>query len=486
MNLFFLICILCVSSVIGFEFITTNNLSAVEVTNRTVVLATSDHPEINHSLIAPIFLPSSVLITQTVMLEHYRNITLVEDDKLYQLNDGIFFIRANSSNLSLSSYLEKSRKQHSILIMHLVGDVTQGIIGYADIVFSDRTIDHSCNVVLQDRTCKHDISSTFNYTSSCSSACDLSMGKIEFSFLGDWGEPGDGLRGVVESVKKRVNEYIVLGGDNFYQTGVVSLKDSQFNETYEAYFRDVSVPQHVILGNHDYIGNVLPQLLYESPWWNADYYFYHKIITVRNTSICAVFIDTEEIDQSGQFAFLHTVLSSRECQKSNAIVVNGHHPVFSIGGHGDSSRMQLLLMPILELYGVDLYVSGHDHVLSHHRHHGVEYVVSGASSKKTTSTWYISTSNAEETIWGSINQYGYSHISVIGDHMQIEIIDIERDIVISTQSRTTRRQERLSSNNTNPPIEPIGQRPWSSAQVWGLAAVIFLSWAGSSSLAFLY
>ncbi|KAI5404069.1 Purple acid phosphatase 3, variant 2, partial [Lathyrus oleraceus] len=42
-------------------------------------------------------------------------------------------------------------------------------------------------------------------------------------------------------------------------------------------------------------------------------------------------------------------------------IVVGHHPVRSIGYHGDTKELLTHLLPILEANNVDMYMTGHDH-----------------------------------------------------------------------------------------------------------------------------
>ncbi|MBZ5497376.1 MAG: metallophosphoesterase [Acidobacteriia bacterium] len=62
-----------------------------------------------------------------------------------------------------------------------------------------------------------------------------------------------------------------------------------------------------------------------------------------------------------------------------------HHPLFSDGRHGDSTAMQTAWGAILKKYNVDLYLSGHDHVLQHLQMPGrpTAFVISGGGGDNT-------------------------------------------------------------------------------------------------------
>lgn len=93
-----------------------------------------------------------------------------------------------------------------------------------------------------------------------------------------------------------------------------------------------------------------------------------------------------------------------------AVLVVGHHPVFSGGEHGDSGDLKAVLPPLFERHGVDAYLAGHDHTLIHLSSAGVEYVVTGGGSKVRDNT-----AVTPETKWfGDVN--GFSVHRVNGSH----------------------------------------------------------------------
>jgi len=58
---------------------------------------------------------------------------------------------------------------------------------------------------------------------------------------------------------------------------------------------------------------------------------------------------------------LRTVAASNVPYKS----VSGHHPIYSVGIHGSTQCLIERLLPLLLIYKVQLYLSGHDHNLQH-------------------------------------------------------------------------------------------------------------------------
>lgn len=47
------------------------------------------------------------------------------------------------------------------------------------------------------------------------------------------------------------------------------------------------------------------------------------------------------------------------------LIVAGHYPIYSGGEHGNTPELQAQVKPLLEKYGVDAYLCGHDHTLQH-------------------------------------------------------------------------------------------------------------------------
>jgi hypothetical protein len=65
-------------------------------------------------------------------------------------------------------------------------------------------------------------------------------------------------------------------------------------------------------------------------------------------------------------------------------VVVGHRSPFSSGWHGSHERTQKLLVPVLERFGVDLALFGHDHNYERTRPiGGVTYIITGGGGRGT-------------------------------------------------------------------------------------------------------
>ena len=212
---------------------------------------------------------------------------------------------------------------------------------------------------------------------------DLPVDSKAFHFLivGDWGRNGQGDQQKVADwmgvAANQVNaKFVVSTGDNFYCCGVASTNDYQWISSFENVFRShaLQIPWYVVLGNHDYQGNVNAQIDYthvSQRWKMPARYFTKNIRGVR-----FVFIDTspfissyyksdqfpdlQKQDTTRQLAWMDSVLlHSREKWK----IVVGHHPVYSVGEHGGEPDMQRMVLKRMVKNKVQLYLAGHDHSL---------------------------------------------------------------------------------------------------------------------------
>ena len=99
---------------------------------------------------------------------------------------------------------------------------------------------------------------------------------LNFLVFGDWGRHGEKDQVDVATqmgiAAKNIDaKFIVAVGDNFYEHGVASVDDPQWQTSFENVYTAPSlhVPWRVILGNHDYHGNCDAQMAYSniSPRW---------------------------------------------------------------------------------------------------------------------------------------------------------------------------------------------------------------------------
>ena len=215
---------------------------------------------------------------------------------------------------------------------------------------------------------------------------------LEFMAVGDAGSGNEGQRIVAESMKEfalqNPVQFVLYLGDNFYPTGVNSEDDPLFQTSFEDIYDKtvLNMPFYIVLGNHDYMGNIDAQLAYSarSDRWNlpALYYSFTVEYGVGET-VQFIALDTNPIangeDATEQLTWLEDELSRSE---ADWIIVFGHHFIYSNGQYGDSSEMIERVLPLLQNYGVKLYISGHEHDMQLLRaDNGFIQVIAGTGSR---------------------------------------------------------------------------------------------------------
>lgn len=235
---------------------------------------------------------------------------------------------------------------------------------------------------------------------------------FSFLVLGDWGRDGMCCQGDVakemSNLAAQTNpDFIVGAGDNFYERGIETASDKQVDRSWRSVYLDpykaLQRPWKIILGNHDYEGNVNAQveLSKVSPLWHLPQAYYFE--SFDEGKIFIAFLDTtcmyytpEEMRRNRYrgvgITSTHrdTQLEAlkRELARTTAIwkIVIGHHPFYSGSDDARVERknqalLRTTLAPIFKEHGVATYISGHEHLLEHYDADGLQTFVSGAGSK---------------------------------------------------------------------------------------------------------
>lgn len=253
---------------------------------------------------------------------------------------------------------------------------------------------------------------------------------LQFIAAGDFGTGGLGQRAVAfgMSGKSRVDpvEFVLLLGDNFYEDGVESVNDEQFQSKFEDMYNSSSlqIPFYAVLGNHDYRGNPEAQVQYTgaSKRWKmpARYYTFTQPID-DSTEVQFLALDTNPIAAGDPQATEQIAWLKSELDKSHARwkIVFGHHPLYSGGHHGNDQEtliMRARLEPILEP-AIDLYLCGHDHdqQLIKPLDKRLHYIISGAGAKCRDVEW------KDDTIYAGTN-LGFSWFRLSHHELVVEFL----------------------------------------------------------------
>ncbi|MET0310001.1 MAG: tartrate-resistant acid phosphatase type 5 family protein [Sphingomonas sp.] len=229
---------------------------------------------------------------------------------------------------------------------------------------------------------------------------------VTFMAIGDWGRRGEPHQRTVAETMGRLaaqigSRFTLALGDNFYGSGVQSVDDTHWQESFESVYTAPSLQHrwYAILGNHDYKGNPQAQIDYSrksARWTMPGRYYVLPGATIGLPHADLFMIDTAPLvsgyrkepaataehhvhDQNpdAQYAWLDKALAE---SKAPWKLVFGHHPVFSGGQHGDSKDLIANLLPILKRHGVEAYICGHDHDMQHIVRDGMHFIATGCGS----------------------------------------------------------------------------------------------------------
>ena len=112
--------------------------------------------------------------------------------------------------------------------------------------------------------------------------------RLQLIALGDTGTGNNDQFEVSQGMAKVCEEsgcdLVLLLGDNFYPSGVVSVDDQQFKTKFEEVYGNIKIPFFVVLGNHDVKLDALSQVIYSlmsSTWRMPNYEYSFKTEEVR-------------------------------------------------------------------------------------------------------------------------------------------------------------------------------------------------------------
>ena len=204
---------------------------------------------------------------------------------------------------------------------------------------------------------------------------------VHFVFLGDTGHSDPPQYAVAKGMQqycgKKKCDFALLLGDSFYPKGVASADDPLWKSAFEVPYNPLKILFHVVLGNHDYEGNVGAQIEYgkKNPLWS---------LPARNYSFSEGNVQVFVID-STQWDSVQRDWLKKEIGESKARwrIVAAHHPIFSYGKHGNTENLVKELRPLL-LGKANFFLCGHDHdkqVLKDPQDGDLHYVVSGGGSE---------------------------------------------------------------------------------------------------------
>ncbi|GJP48642.1 hypothetical protein CLOM_g7931 [Closterium sp. NIES-68] len=298
-----------------------------------------------------------------------------------------------------------------------------------------------------------------------------SSAAVRFFAFGDWGRNGTFNQSLIAQQMGTVGQqmapqFVVSVGDNFYDEGLTDVNDDQFTRSFSNIYthRSLQVPWYAVLGNHDYYGNALaqlhPALANRDPRWVCRRSMALSLpLCAAPTVDCADLVDLFLYDSTPLVpAYRHKKgrrvdwrglntgnWSQQEAAQLQELegwvgnsrarwkVVVGHHPVFSYGHHGHQQEMVDRVKPLLERYGVDAYLNGHDHNMQHVKRDDspVHYFTVGGGSK----AWRSDAPSEAPGLRFYFPGQGFSALHVDTDTLSVAFYGVDGQQMYSTTLR---------------------------------------------------
>jgi tartrate-resistant acid phosphatase type 5 len=250
---------------------------------------------------------------------------------------------------------------------------------------------------------------------------------IRILVFGDSGTGSETQMKAAEAMKdfcgKNDCHFALLLGDNFYQDGVDSADDPQFNEKFEKPYGRLGIPVFVILGEHDWgrngkMYNWKAQIEYtrKSKIWHMPSDVYS--LACDNIMIFALNTNSFPISKY-QKGWLKEGLEKSKAQWN---LVIGHKPIHSSGPHGDTDFMIQEVLPIIR-EKADLYLSGHEHNNQVLRADcGLPLVISGSAGKP-----HPQNAGGPRTLFAR-DGAGFAYLQIKNDELIVKMVSATGEI----------------------------------------------------------
>jgi hypothetical protein len=254
----------------------------------------------------------------------------------------------------------------------------------------------------------------------CACACVLGLAgstraqtQVAFLAVGDYGvgsspERSLGLRMKSFAGRNPANMLVLLG-DNDY-----TLSPASFRTNWRMSFgwaRRTGLRVAGVLGNHDYL---VSRGRYELGLLGMPGSYY----TRKLGDAQLFFLDSNSVS-AGQTAWLERQLAASSAIWKIAVF---HHPAYSCGGHSGSAEVIRRWVPLFELYGVQLVLSGHDHNYQRFASQsGVTYVVHGGGAAGLYRPRGCPSSYPRRV--RARYEHGFLYVSVAPDQLDVSAVD---------------------------------------------------------------
>ena len=243
---------------------------------------------------------------------------------------------------------------------------------------------------------------------------------VRFAVIGDTGS-GSAKQREVGSMMIQYHalfpfEFVLMMGDNMYGGEAPDDFVKKFSGPYKPLL-DNKVKFYATLGNHDQS----LQVNYENFNMSGKEYYRFKKGNVAFYSLNSNYMDPKQVK------WLEEELSR---DTSEWKVCFFHHPPYSSAKkHGSDSQLREVVEPIFLKYGVDVVLTGHDHVYERIKpQKGIYYFVSGAGGKLRTGDIKATSPLTEKSFDRDMH---FMLFEVAGDQMYYQAISRTGDMIDS-------------------------------------------------------
>jgi hypothetical protein len=209
-------------------------------------------------------------------------------------------------------------------------------------------------------------------------------------------------------------EFVLMLGDNIYGGQTAADFKLKFEDPYKPLL-DESVKFYASLGNHDN-----PNERFYKPFnMGGKRYYSFKGANAAFFALDSNYMDPEQV------SWLQQQLSSSSDWK----ICFFHHPLYSAGQfHGSDVDLRDRIEPILEKNGVNVVLSGHDHVYERIApQHGISYFVIGNSGQLR----FHNLRPSSQMMKGYDEDCGFALFEIAGDELYFQIISRKGETVDS-------------------------------------------------------
>jgi len=210
-------------------------------------------------------------------------------------------------------------------------------------------------------------------------------------------------------------EFVVMLGDNIYGGQTAADFKLKFEDPYKPLL-DGGVKFYASLGNHDN-----PNERFYKPFNMGGKRYY----SFKNANAAFFALDSNYMDPE-QVSWLQQQLSG---SSSDWKICFFHHPLHSDGQfHGSDVDLRERIEPILEKNGVNVVLSGHDHVYERiATQHGISYFVIGNSGQLR----FHNLRRSSQMMKGYDEDCGFALFEIAGDELYFQIISRKGETVDS-------------------------------------------------------